>query len=192
MLDEREFELVNIIGAEIASNQRDLSRHMDLSLGMTNMLIKRLISKGYIRIKQLNKRKVEYILTPKGFAEKMKKSVKYTLKTLQSIGLIKEQLRKIVLPLYEKGERHFYILGESDFAHLIEIVLREKQLKDYTINYILEMPEKEVEGVLFICREDVDYKHYKGLCVDLITVLSENSQFISFNSNHKNHIGSSA
>ena len=56
-LNEREFELVNIIGAELGSNQRDLSRHLDLSLGTTNMLIQRLIAKGYIRIKQLNKRK---------------------------------------------------------------------------------------------------------------------------------------
>ena len=58
-LNEREFELINILGAELGVNQRDLSKHLDLSLGTTNMLIRRLISKGYIRIKQLNKRKVE-------------------------------------------------------------------------------------------------------------------------------------
>ncbi|MCK5082590.1 MAG: winged helix-turn-helix transcriptional regulator, partial [Candidatus Omnitrophica bacterium] len=87
VLDEREFELVNIIGAELGSNQRDLSRQMDLSLGLTNMLIRRLVTKGFIRISQLNQRKVKYVLTPKGFAEKMRKSVKYTFKTVVSIGL---------------------------------------------------------------------------------------------------------
>jgi len=40
-LDEREFELVNIVGAQLAANQRDLSRHMKISLGMTNMLLRR-------------------------------------------------------------------------------------------------------------------------------------------------------
>ena len=53
-LNEREFELINIVGANLAANQRDLSRYMDLSLGMTNMIIRRLIAKGYIRIRQLN------------------------------------------------------------------------------------------------------------------------------------------
>ena len=67
-LNEREFELVNIIGAQISSNQRELSRHSNLSLGTTNMLLQRLIAKGYIRIRQLNKKKVEYLLTPKGFS----------------------------------------------------------------------------------------------------------------------------
>ena len=81
-LDEREFELVNIVGGQLSTNQRDLSLHMDLSLGTINMLLRRLVAKGYIRIEQLNQRKVKYILTPKGFSEKMRKSVKYTVKTL--------------------------------------------------------------------------------------------------------------
>ncbi|MBU4333889.1 MAG: winged helix-turn-helix transcriptional regulator, partial [Candidatus Omnitrophica bacterium] len=95
-LDEREFELINIIGPKLGLNQRDISKHMNISLGMINMLIRRLIAKGFIRIKQLNKRKVEYILTPKGLAEKMKKSVKYTLKTINSIGLIKKCFKEVL------------------------------------------------------------------------------------------------
>ena len=50
VLDEREFELINIIGQKLGSNQRDLSHRMDLSLGQTNMLIHRLVKKGCIRI----------------------------------------------------------------------------------------------------------------------------------------------
>ena len=92
-LNEREFELVNIVGAELGANQRDLSKKMDISLGMTNMLIRRLVSKGYIRIRQLNKKKTQYILTPKGFTEKYLKSVRYTLKTIRSIGLNSKSIK---------------------------------------------------------------------------------------------------
>ena len=109
-MDEREFELINIIGAQLVPNQRDISRQMDLSLGMTNMLIHRLLTKGYIRIKQLNKKKVEYILTPKGFAEKMQKSINYTLKTINSIGLIKRTLADVLIKASEEGARKFYVL----------------------------------------------------------------------------------
>src|ERR1700683_2849076 len=99
-LNEREFELINIVGAELGANQRDLSKKMDISLGMTNLLVRRLISKGYIRIRQLNKKKTHYILTPKGFTEKYHKSLRYTLKTIRSIGLIREQLNFIIQGLY--------------------------------------------------------------------------------------------
>src|SRR3989338_481831 len=112
VLSEREFELINILGADLGSNQRDLSRQMDLSLGMTNMLIRRLVANGYIRISQLNKRKVKYILTPKGFSEKMGKSIAYTLKTIRSISLIREKLAVTLNKLYDEGERVFFLLGQ--------------------------------------------------------------------------------
>ena len=152
-LNEREFELVNIVGAEISASQRELSRHMDLSLGMTNMLLRRLIAKGYIRIRQLNKKKVEYILTPKGFAEKMRKSIKYTLKTMHSIGLIKERIKIVISKLYAKGERHFVVVGKSDFALLIEMVFKEMGISDYKLTYVDEVPPQETKGALLICKE---------------------------------------
>ena len=99
-MNEREFELINIIGGDLGSNQRDLSRQMNLSLGMTNMLIRRLITKGYIRIQQLNKKKVAYLLTPKGFTEKMQKSVRYTMKTIGSIGLIRQSIVRLLRELH--------------------------------------------------------------------------------------------
>jgi len=152
-LDEREFELINIIGPKLVLNQRDISKHMNLSLGMINMLIRRLISKGFIRIKQLDKRKVEYLLTPKGLAEKMQKSVKYTLKTINSLGLIKNRLKEVIKELVENGERHFVILGESDFAILVEMVLKEICADEYTVINVHEIPKETINGVLLVCRE---------------------------------------
>jgi len=159
-INEREFELINIIGSQIAANQRDLSRHLDLSLGMTNMLIKRLISKGYIRIKQLTKKKVEYILTPKGFAEKMKKSIKYTMKTIDSIGLIRKRLKAVLAPFVKNGEKNFIILGRSDFAFLVEIILKNLGVADRLISHIEETPTERFEGILLICREELEGKDF--------------------------------
>ena len=152
-INEREFELINIISVKIAANQRDLSRHMDLSLGLVNMLLRRLITKGYIRINQLNKKKVQYILTPKGFKEKMRKSVKYTLKTIDSIGKIREQLKDVLSNLVAQGKRDFVILGESDFALLVEVVLKDLCQENYTIEHMQEIPSTKIKGTLLICKE---------------------------------------
>lgn len=153
VLDEREFELVNIIGKKLGSNQRDLAVQLDTSLGMVNMLIRRLISKGFIRIHQLDKRKVEYILTPKGFAEKMKKSIKYTLNTINAIGLIKTKLRNVLEEPVRNGERHFILLGESDFASLVEIVLNDLCKDGYNIEHIQQLSNYHSGGFLLICKE---------------------------------------
>lgn len=170
-LNEREFELINIIGAQLGSNQRDLSYHLDLSIGMTNMLIRRLAAKGYIRIRQLNKRKVEYLLTPKGFAEKMRKSIKYTLKTIHSIGLIRKSLKRIILKLHQKGEKNFTILGESDFTLLVDTVLKEVYTGDYTVIKVKEMPVDKTQGTLLICAEG--YENGSGQSANSINLLEE-------------------
>ncbi len=173
MLDEKEFELVNIVGAEIASNQRDLSRHINLSLGQTNMLIRRLITKGYIRISQLDNRKVQYILTPKGFSEKMQKSIKYTMKTINSIGLIKEAVKTLLKDMYKKGERKFLVLGGSDLASLVEIAVKELDLKDLFVERIKDLPGKEFDGVVLVCQEDVFDKIPAGKKIDLLHELAK-------------------
>lgn len=178
-LNEREFELVNIVGAKIGSNQRDLSRHMDLSLGMTNMLIRRLITKGYIRIKQLNKRKVEYILTPRGLSEKMRKSVKYTLKTINSIGLIKNRLHKILSELYAKGERKFAIFGRSDLALLVEIVLKEVCVNGHEVLHIQNPAQERINGILLICTEDYKNGGLNNNSINMIEELAKDNEIFS-------------
>ena len=185
-LNEREFELVNIIGARLGSNQRDLSRQMELSLGMVNMLVRRLIAKGYIRINQLNKRKVEYFLTPKGFTEKMRKSVKYTLKTISSIGLIKNKLKEPLSQLVQKGERNFFILGESDFSILVEMVLRELCGNNFNISHLTELPKERVNGTLLICREEYVLPHNpnKEQSLNLVELLAKDYAVVQANGGH--------
>ncbi len=178
-LNEREFELINIIGAQLGANQRDLSKHLDISLGMTNLLVRRLVAKGYIRLRQLNKKKTEYILTPKGFTEKYHKSVRYTLKTIRSIGLIRSQLNIIIQRLYDQGERIFFILGSSDLAELVEMSLRQPLWVGVQFSRV-EHVSDHPEGTILICREQVDTSQSPAVrCVDLIKELAsqENNEF---------------
>jgi len=171
-LNEHEFELINIIGAELGANQRDLSRQLDISLGMTNLLIRRLIAKGYIRIRQLNKKKTQYILTPKGFTEKYHKSIRYTLKTIRSIGLIREQLNIVIKRLYDQGERVFFILGSSDLVELVEMSLSHCKWAGVKFSRVEQIPDNPL-GVILICKEEIDASLYPTTqCVDLIKELA--------------------
>ena len=137
-----------------------------------------------IRIRQLNKRKVQYLLTPEGFTEKMRKSVRYTLKTVTSISHIKERIKKVIVQLYyDEGHRDFTVLGRSDFALLISMVISEIELVGHRITYVDEAPVEETDGVLIICKENVDMNRYHfARVVDLVHELAKDTMFI-------NHIG---
>jgi hypothetical protein len=135
------------------------------------------MAKGYIRMHQLDKRKVEYLLTPKGFSEKYQKSVKYTLKTINSIGLIRVKLQTVIGSLYDRGERKFYVLGDSDLAILAEMVL--KTFVGIQHERIKLIPPDGLTGVILICREQT-VPISKGQCfVDMIQELAKDDEFAS-------------
>ena len=112
IIDERELRIIEEISQNQNLTQRKISHKLGLSLGMTNIILKRLASKGYIKVKGLNRRKVQYILSPKGFAEKTKKSYRYFLKTIHSLQEMKKKIQRLILMEYKEGKTHFVILGD--------------------------------------------------------------------------------
>ena len=124
IIGERELRIIEEISRDKNLTQRKISHKLGLSLGMTNIILKRLASKGYIKVKGLNRRKVQYILTPKGFAEKTKKSYRYFLKTIHSLQEMKKKIQRLILMEYKQGKTHFVILGEGELADIVELSLK--------------------------------------------------------------------
>ena len=124
MINENELKIIEEISKEGNITQRELSKRTDLSLGAVNLMLKRLIKRGSIKTSRLNAKKVEYLLTPRGFSEKAKKSYNYVLKTINLVKFVKSEIAKIVLEEYNKGQKKFIILGDDDLADIIELALK--------------------------------------------------------------------
>jgi len=123
--EDYEFKIIDEIDKDLNTTQRKLSRQIGLSLGMTNIIMKRLIAKGYVKVKGLNRRNVQYLLTPRGFAEKVRKTHRYLLRTIETLKTVKEKIRDTVLEYYKKGEKNFTILGKGELADIVEMSLRD-------------------------------------------------------------------
>lgn len=128
--EDYEFKIIDEIGKDLNTTQRRISHQIGLSLGMTNLIIKKLIAKGYVKVKGLDRRRVQYILTPRGFAEKVKKTHRYLWRTIETLKTVKEKIQDTILEYYEKGERNFTILGKGELADIVEISLRDMGKKD--------------------------------------------------------------
>jgi len=76
--------------------QRDLSEKTGLSLGMVNILLKKFIKKGFVKLERLNSKSFRYILTPEGFKEKSKKTIEYMKIYYRRTLLIKQNIERII------------------------------------------------------------------------------------------------
>lgn len=150
-MDDKEYKVISELSKNGHTSQRDISKNIDLSLGMVNIILKRLIKKGYIKIKQLDGKKVRYILTPQGFSEKINKSYNYLLKTINITKLLKERIKELILERYSKGLRKFVILGDGELSEITEIALVELKKDDIEVVKATKIESISDDSALIIC-----------------------------------------
>jgi len=163
-IEDYEFKIIDEIGKDLNTTQRKISRQIGLSLGMTNIIMKRLIAKGYVKVKGLNRRNVQYILTPRGFAEKVKKTHRYLLRSIDTLKAIKEKIQDTVLEYYKKGERNFTILGKGELADIVEISLRDMRKRD--LRYLRARTPEEVNSkhsIILLADRNIQKKNNRYL-----------------------------
>ena len=126
IIDEREFVVLEILNKHNNVTQRELAKKTGFSLGLTNIIIKRLIKKGFIKIKKMNKKKILYHLTPKAIVNKTHRTYQYLTKTITDVIEIKNKIQKELLHkgLVDKTSQYF-IIGDNEFKEIIKWALNE-------------------------------------------------------------------
>ena len=102
MIEQAQEEALSVI-KEIETNpattQRSVSKKLGISLGKTNYLLKELIAKGLIKGESFSAnpgklKKISYILTAKGFEEKMRLTYHFLKIKEMEYKLLKEEWEK--------------------------------------------------------------------------------------------------
>ena len=135
-LPENEFSLIREITRDPAQTQRELSHNVGISLGMTNLLLKRLIKKGYIKVKQLDWNKTQYLLTIKGMMEKTRKSYAYAIYAWRQTRKITQAIQETVTAEYRQGARRAVVVAWPETADLIREALADKDFAGLDVSYI--------------------------------------------------------
>lgn len=120
-IHESELALMREIARAPIQTQRDLSRGAGLSLGMTNLLLKRLARKGLIKIGRLDWKRTHYLLTPKGAVEKTRKTYDYAVYTVRLFRQLQENVTTVLRREHAEGRREFWIVAQDE----MEGALRE-------------------------------------------------------------------
>ena len=104
--------------ADSSLSQRSLSRKLNISLGLTNAIIKNLIHRGLIKAKKDTGRKLLYIITPKGMANVSRLMYSRFQETLHYYHYTKDLLTAYLMKLYQQGEKTVNIYGTGQLAEI--------------------------------------------------------------------------
>jgi DNA-binding MarR family transcriptional regulator len=100
--------------------QRDLAHMAGTSLGMTNVILKRLAGKGWITVKKLNSRNIHYAVTLEGMNEIIRRSYGYFRRTIKNVFFYKERIDKAISEAKRKGIVSALLVGQSDLDFIVE------------------------------------------------------------------------
>lgn len=100
--------------------QRDLAQSTGTSLGMTNAILKRLTQKGWITIKKINSRNIQYAITPDGVHEIARRSYRYFKRTIRNVAMYREELDAAINRAKIRGCNTVVLIGVSDLDFIVE------------------------------------------------------------------------
>jgi DNA-binding MarR family transcriptional regulator len=127
---ERNLEILTAIGEDGELTQRALAARLGVALGLTNLYLRRLVTKGHVKImefpsKPLARKRLRYLLTPKGIAEKTRLTYAYMERSLGIYRLARQTLRDALRPLPGQGLRRVALYGTGEAAELAYLTMRE-------------------------------------------------------------------
>lgn len=75
-------------------SQRSLSARLGIALGLTNLLIRRLVARGWIQVVRVRPNRLGYLLTPSGLAQKARMSRDYLRERVHVYAEARERIRR--------------------------------------------------------------------------------------------------
>lgn len=125
---QRDLLLLSEVARDGAITQRSLSTKLGVALGLTNLYLKRLARKGYIKITTVPSHRVRYLLTPQGVAEKSRLTYLYLQYSLSHYREMRTRLRAVLEQAEYNRVKRVVIYGTGELAEMAYLSLRERHM----------------------------------------------------------------
>ena len=165
--DEISLRLLDELTKEPLITQRALAARLGIALGLVNAYVKRLYKKGYIKVKNLPKNRIKYIITPKGFTEKARLTYNYMHRSVNYFKEMRHKIEHTYTSMLSSGIKNILLWGDGEIAELCYISTRGFPLKIVGI-----VGERRIENGFFghhiYSMEDVNNIEYDAVLVSSI------------------------
>ncbi len=124
--------VLDAISVNNDASQRELSRATGLNVAKVNHLLKKLVTKGCVKLRNVqrnpNKLGYLYILTPNGITEKSRLTIRFARRTWMEYSKTLEKLRERLVQLSGEDVSRVVLLGANEVADMVLDVSKETEL----------------------------------------------------------------
>jgi len=124
-----DLEILNHIEENPDTTQADLATQLGVAVGSVNWYLKRLINKGYIKVTQMQRRRLRYLLTPKGLSEKAHLTAAFMQASLHWYRETREISKRFLNEIQQAGYDTVCVEGDGDLADIVYLTCLEAYIK---------------------------------------------------------------
>jgi len=141
---DRELSLLEQIEHGPDVTQASLAAQLGVAVGTVNWHLKRLVAKGYVKVKRAQRRKLRYIITPEGIAFRARLTVNYIEHSMHLYRKTRQRVGELLIEMQQAGFHQVRIEGEGDIAYICRLSCLEQGVR------VVDSPDApllEVRGV---------------------------------------------
>ena len=175
---QRQLQLLEAVEQDSRVTQRGLATKVGIALGLTNIYLKRLVRKGYIKCVNVQSNRLTYLITPRGIVEKARLTYEFLDYSLQLYSEVRQHLRETLHECAASGRR-VAIFGRGEAAEIAYLSLKEFRLEPIAIfdeqggHEFLGMPVRPIAehadvpyDLIVVATLDSSGQHVAGLIRD--------------------------
>jgi len=124
----RALSLLEQIERDPDVTQASLATQLGVAVGTVNWHLKRLVEKGYIKVKRAERKKLRYIITPEGLALRARLTVDYIERSFDLYRKIRQRMKKHLAAVKKAGYNQVRLIGEGDVADICRLSCLEQDI----------------------------------------------------------------
>ncbi len=140
----RDLRLLEHIELDPDVTQASLANQLGVAVGTVNWHLKRLVAKGYVKVKRAERRKLRYIITPEGIALRARLTVDYIDQSFRLYRRVRNRVKDLLIEVQQAGFQEVKVLGGGDIADICRLSCLEHgiQIEDWP-----DIPQLKVQGM---------------------------------------------
>ncbi len=127
--NNRDLTILEEIAKDPDATQAGLATHLGVAIGTINWHLKRLIAKGYIKARRVERRKLRYIITPEGVSLRAHMTLDYIQNSFRLYRLVRQRVAEQLLQVRQAGYACVRLVGEGDVADICRLTCLEHGVK---------------------------------------------------------------
>ncbi len=126
---EADLTILEHIEREPDTTQASLAEKVGVAVGTVNWHLKRLIAKGYVKVKRAERKKLRYIITPEGIALRARLLVDFIQSSMEMYRLVRERSVDAIKELKKMGFPKARMEGNGEVGEILKLTCLEQGIE---------------------------------------------------------------